>query len=128
MSMRNYSFSTSGIVLNGLLDADILDELAEDEFVDTQFSFTGEAFPLDDDGSPLWSEGESFADESIYYVELPKSPHLFKASYRDMDALVADMLKRYRTVCRRDDESRLPMLTANQVRKRLRVIEGTYYG
>lgn len=128
MSMRDYSFTTHGIVLNGLLDSDILDDLAEDDVVGVQFPFTGEALPLDDGGSTLWSSDESFSEEALYYVELPKSPHLFRAAYRDMDALVADMLDRYRSVCRRDYESRLPALTANQVRSRLRIVQGTYYG
>lgn len=128
MSMRNYSFVTHGIVLNCLLDADVLEELAEDGVVETQFSFTGDAFPLDDDGSPLWNKGESFVDESIYYVELPKSPRFFKAAYRDMDALVADMLERYRKVRRSDESRRLPVLTDKRARKLVREIDGTYYG
>jgi len=128
MSMRDYSFSTHGIVLNGLLDADVLGELAEDGVVESQFSFTGDAFPLDDDGNEKWGEGESFADEAVYYVALPKSPRFFKAAYRDMDALVTDMLARYRKVRRGDGKRRLPVLTAKKVRKLLRAIDGTYFG
>ena len=128
MSMRDYSFVTHGIVLNGLLDADVLEELSEDGVVESQFSFTGDAFPLNDDGDPLWSKFESFTDEAIYYVELPKSPHFFEAAYRDMDALVADMLARYRKVRRSDESRRLPVLTAKKVRKLLREIDGTYFG
>lgn len=126
MSMRNYSFNDHGIVLNGLVAPDVLEGLAEDDVVETQFSFTGDAFPLDDNGTPEWSNGSSFADEAIYYVSLPKSPSLFKAVYRDMDELVADMLARYRKV--RNGDKRLPVLTARKVRKLLRMIDGTYYG
>ena len=128
MSMRNYSFSTYGIVLNNIVDADVLEELAEDDVVETQFSFTGDAFPLNDNGDQLWGEGESFADKAIYYVALPKSPRFFKAAYRDMDALVADMLARYRKVRRGDEKRRLPVLTAKKVRKLLRAVDGTYFG
>ena len=128
MSMRYYSFSAHGIVLNNVVDADVLEELAEEDVVESQFSFTGDAFPLNDDGGEEWGEGESFADEAVYYVALPKSPRFFKAAYRDMDALVADMLARYRKVRRGDKSRRLPVLTAKKVRKLLRSIDGTYYG
>lgn len=128
MSMSYYSFVTHGIVLNGLLDDDVLQELAEDEVVESQFSFTGDAFPLNDDGDPLWNKGESFVDESIYYVGLPKSPRFFEAAYENMDALVADMLASYRKVRRSDGSRRLPVLTAKKVRKLLREIDGTYFG
>lgn len=128
MSMRDYSFSTYGIVLNNVVDADVLEGLAEDGVVESQSSFTGDAFPLDDDGDEKWGEGESFADEAIYYVALPKSPRFFKAAYRNMDALVADMLARYRKVRRGDEKRRLPVLTAKKARKLLRAIDGTYFG
>lgn len=128
MSMRDYSFVTHGIVLNDIVDSDVLEELAEEDVVSSQFSFTGEVFPLDDDGDPLWDKGESFADASIYYVELPRSPRFFRAAYENMDALVADMLARYRKVRRSDESRRLPVLTAKRVRRLLRAIDGTYCG
>ena len=126
MSMRDYSFITHGIVLNGLLDTDVLEELAEDEIVET-LPFTGDAFPLDDSGHPEWNEAEMFNDEAIYYISLQKSPSFFKATYSDMEELVADMLARYRKVRRSDESRRLPVLTAKKVRKLLRMIDGTYY-
>lgn len=128
MSMRYYSFSAYGIVLNGLVDDDTLQELAEDEIAEAQFSFTGDAFPLDDDGDPVWGKGTSFCDKSLYYVSLPKSPRFFEAAYESMDALVADMLARYRKVRSGDESRRLPVLTAKKVRKLLMAIDGTYYG
>ena len=128
MSMRDYSFSAYGIVLNNVVDADVLEELVEDDVVESQFAFTGDAFPLNDDGNEKWGEGESFADETIYYVKLPKSPRFFEVAYRDMDALVADMLACYRKVRRGDKSRRLPVLTAKKVRELLRSIDGTYYG
>ena len=128
MSMCDYSFVTHGIVLNGLLDNDVLEELAEDGVVDVRHSFTGDAFPLDDDGCPLWGKGESFTDAPLYYVELPKSPCFFKAAYSDMDALVADMLARYREGRRGDEGRRLPVLRARQARTLIREVDGTYFG
>ena len=125
MSMRNYACVDYGIVLNGLVNADALEELAEDETVEHQFSFTGEAFPLRDDGSLDWGNGDAFDDESVYYLS-SRWPKLFEAAYPDMKAMVSDMLSRYREAWEVD--GRLPRLTSEQVRKRLRAIQGTYYG
>lgn len=126
MSMQDYSFADHGIVLNGLVDADILEELAEDGTIEAQFSFTGDALPLKDNGCPDWSGAYSLYDESIYYVPLPKSPQFFKAVYKDMDALVEDMRERYRVT--RNGDKRLPVLSAKKMRGLLRYICGTYYG
>lgn len=140
MSMRNYSVSGYGIILNGLLDTDALDELAESEIVSTQFEFTGDANSLNDDGSENWSDETSFDSEGLYFIEVPKYPRFFKAAYKNMDALVADLKKRYDAVrkasiawekenCDAPDGSHvLPKLTAKQIRKHLRAFTGTYYG
>ena len=126
MSMRDYAFTEVGLVLNKLVPGDVLDELAEDETVESQFSFTGEAFPLKADGTENWGHGDAFDDETVYYLSTSRHPTLFKAAYPDMKALVADMLERYGNA--RKADKRLPRLTAGQVRKRLRAIQGTYYG
>ena len=128
MSMRNYSFSDYGIVLNGLVDGGTQEDLAECGIVETQFSFTGDAFPLYDNGNPKYGEADTFNDEAIYYIALQRSPNFFKAAYRDMEELVADMLARYRNMRRKDESHRLPVLTAKKVRRLLRMVDGTYYG
>ena len=126
MSMRDYAFTDYGIVLNGLVDSDVLEELAEDDTVEYRFSFTGEAFPLDDSGNPDWGRGDAFDDGTVYYLSSSRSPGLFEAAYAGMDELVSDLLSQYRRARRAD--RRLPRLTAKQVRERLRSIQGTYYG
>ena len=125
MSMRNYACVEYGIVLNGLVDYGLLEELAEDETVEYQFSFTGETFPLNDNGYPEWGGGEFFDNETVYYLP-SKTPGLFETAYPDMKAMVSDVLSRYGEA--READGRLPRLTSEQVRKRLRAIQGTYYG
>ena len=126
MSMRDYAFMDWGMVLNGLVDDDVLEEMAEDETVESQFSFTGEALPLNDKGEPGWNHGDSFDDGTVYYLSSHRSPRLFEAAYAGMDEFVSDLLSQYRRARRSD--RRLPRLTAAQVRERLRAIQGTYYG
>ena len=122
MSMRDYAFSEYGIVLNDLIDDDTLQELAENDVISSQFSFTGESFEVNDDGSTDWGNSETYDDNTVYYVELPKYPHLFKAAYRNMSELVKSMSVRYRKI------KGLPKLTNRQIRDKLRLIQGTYYG
>ena len=126
MSMRDYAFTEVGLVLNKLVPDDVLAELSDGETCESQFSFTGEAFPIKADGTEDWGHGDSFSDETVYYIAVSRHSTLFKAAYPDMKALVADMLERYEHA--RKADKRLPRLTAGQVRKRLRAIQGTYYG
>ena len=125
MNMRDYAFTEYGIVLNGLVDSDVLEEMAEDETVEYQFSFTGEAFPIRDDGGMDWGRGDTFEDETVYYIA-SKCPGLFEAAYPDMKSMVADMVAKYQDA--REEDGRLPRLTAKQVREHLRSVQGTYYG
>ena len=129
MSMREYAFSDHGLVLNGLADDDLLEELAERDAVERQFSFTGEAFPLNDDGTKDYGHGDVFdgnQKDTVYYLSVSHHPSLFKAAYSGMAALVDDLYRQYRRL--RESEPTLPNLTRDQVRKGLRAVEGTYYG
>lgn len=127
MSMRDYALCDHGLVLNGLVaDKGLLEELADCDVIESQFSFTGEAFPLHDNGETDWGHGDSFNDETVYYVSVQRHPSFFKAAYPDMGALVRSMCRSYGQ-CRKAD-GRLPKLTADQVRLGLRAIQGTYYG
>lgn len=124
--MREYAFSDYGILLNEIVDNDdLLDELAEAEIVDSQYSFTGEAFPIDDKGHEQWSSGDAFDDITVYYISVRSRPSLFSAPYKDMDELVAELYKSYNDSRERD--KRLPRISKEQVRKNLRLIQGTYY-
>lgn len=128
MSMRDYAVSGYGIVLNDIdgVDVDYLQELADDDIVSTQYSFTGEAFVLKDDGCEDWGKSESYDDDTIYFIELPKYPRLFSAAYPDMDACVRSMYNRYNSV--RKTADKLPKLSRKDIREKLRSFSGTYYG
>ncbi len=117
---RYYALSSYGIVLNGLFDPDFLRTLADDGDIEAYSSFTGEAFPLRDDGSEMWSDGESLVDETLYFVPLPRMPRLFGAAYGDMDELVRVADEAYRNTDTLPDPG--------PVRGRIRKIVGTYYG
>lgn len=127
MSTRTYAFCDHGLLLNGLVDdKDLLEELAEGDVIESQFSFTGEAFPINDDGHEDWGHGDSLNDETVYYLSITHKPGLFNLAYSGMDELVKDLQQQYRKVRRKCKE--LPRLTAGQIREHVRSIQGTYYG
>lgn len=135
MSMRDYGVDDYGIVLNGLcdregkhpdFDEDWLEEMHEDEIIDAQTSFTGEAAPLSDQGHPDWSHEDYFNDETLYYLSLKKSPMLFKRAYKDMNELMDELVESYNAARKADD--RLPELTREELRSMLRYISGSYNG
>lgn len=117
---RDYAVTAYGIVLNGRVDEDTLEELASSDQIESYPSFTGEAFPVRDDGSEMWSDGEALRDETLYFVPLSNWPTLFRAAYENMDELVADARERYNGV------GGLPKIRS--FRKRIRKIVGSYYG
>ncbi len=117
---KDYAVTGYGIVLNGHVDEDTLEELASADSIESYPSFTGEAFPLRDDGSEMWSDGEALSDETLYFVPLSRWPSLFAAAYESMDELVADAKGRYEAV------GGLPKVRS--FRKRVRKIVGSYYG
>lgn len=135
MSMRDYAFYDYGIVLNGLgctkgkhpdFDENCLEEMAESEVVEHQFSFTGEAFPLDDNGLCDYGHGDSFDDECVYYIASRKHGTIFTRAYSGMKELMDELCTSYRAA--RKADGRLPYLTRAEIRERLRYITGTYYG
>lgn len=126
MSMRDYAFCDHGLLLNKLVGDDVLEELAENEVIESQFSFTGEAFPVNDDGRESWGHGDPLNDETVYYLSVTNKPGLFSLAYSGMDELVKDLQRQYRKARRKD--GRLPKLTAKQIRERVRSIQGTYFG
>ena len=126
MSMRDYAFCDHGHLLNKLVGDDVLEELAENEVIESQFSFTGEAFPINDDGRESWGHGDPLNDETVYYLSVTHKPGLFSLAYSGMDELVRDLQRQYRKARRKD--GRLPKLTAKQIREHVRSIQGTYFG
>lgn len=126
MSMGTYATYDYGLVLNDIVDKDLLEELAENDVVEYQSSFTGEAFPLKDNGCEAWEAGEHYYDETVYYISVSRYPQLFRTAYKDMNELVSDLTRQYRRA--RQQDGRLPDLTVKQVRANLRLVMGTYYG
>lgn len=120
--MRVYAFTGYGVLLNDIVDEDLLCELSDTGEVEVQYSFTGEVFPLCDDGCEDWGEGEHKNDEPLYFISLPMYPRFFKAVYPDMKALVSDMHMACSKV------RGLPKLSKAEVRKHLRSFQGSYYG
>lgn len=120
MSMQHYAFTGYGVVLNGLADEELLSELADAGRIEAQYSFTGEAFPLKDDGTEDWGRGRPFDGETVYFVPLPKYPSLFKAAYPNMVALATDMQLAY------DRVEGLPKATVANLG--IVSIQGSYFG
>ena len=89
-------------------------------FFDIEYEFTGDALPINDDGSTNWSEfsGYSYADDIICYVPLAYCPSFFKPMYHDID----EMISEFKTTI----GSYLP--EDFNYRHYLRHIVGTYYG
>lgn len=129
--MRNYAVHCSGLLLNNLkvdgksLDTEVLQEMADNGIVSQQ-SLTGETFPWSKTGRIMWSDGEYYDDQTVYYIDLPKYPSFFKQAYENMRELVNDLKRAYDEARAKDD--RLPKLTLKQVQENIREIEGTYYG
>ena len=126
MSMGTYATYDYGLVLNDIVDKDLLEELAESDVVEYQSSFTGEAFPLKDNGCEVWGGGEHYYDETVYYISVSRYPQFFRAAYKDMDAVVEDLYARYNDI--RKSCKELKKLSKKQIRANLRHITGTYYG
>ncbi|MCF0232671.1 MAG: hypothetical protein HUJ63_10520 [Enterococcus sp.] len=147
MSMGQYSAYHVGIDVESLLSEvlgpecdetrDVLALLRYADVVEGESEFTGEVFPLGDDGVERWSEGRMKEGESVCYVEIPRYPTLFRAPHRSMDGLVKRMVPVYRGFARSANkvleeeglESRLPETVGGDVvRRHLSSFIGVYCG
>lgn len=126
MSMQHYAFSEVGMLLNGLAKDGVLEEMAETDAIEFQFSFTGEAFPMDDNGIEDWGNGKPITDKTLYYLGAKRRSTLFRAAYANMDELLSELSTRYNLA--RKSDNRLPRLTPEQIRRHIMVMQGTYYG
>lgn len=130
MSMSYTGFTAHGLSLTEIVDTDILHKLAEEGIVDCQFSFDGDAVAWRDCGALDWSTYEHYNDDVIYYVDLPRYPAPFGASYPDMDALVDDLYNEYnrtRDLAEEKCDIALPILTREKVRDNLRTFHGAFF-
>ena len=127
MSMRDYSFVDYGMVIDAEAcreiesrlddDWDIVD-FAEEGHCGLVPGFTGETFPINNDGSVVWEADAYFDDDDMLYFGLGKFPALCKGAYDSIDAVVDDIRERTSKWLPHDFD----------IRSRLRFISGTYYG
>ena len=93
---------------------------AGEHFFNIEYSFTGDALPIDDNGSTSWSyfSGDCYVDDIICYIPLAYNPNYFKPMYHDMDEMISEMKSTIGAYLPDDFDYRYY----------LRHIIGTYYG
>ena len=105
MSMRTYAYEDYGLVLDDKAIKMICEKVfAEDphgeeddgyalydaEICQMAGSFTGETYPIKDNGNDNWDRSETYDDDSVFYIPVEKYPTLFKTAYRDIDEMIAE--------------------------------------
>lgn len=138
MSMRDYGVNDYGLIVNEetmkLIASKAVKEFTEEDYeedpryyadelyeagiIEYIGEFTGESMEIGDDGSNLWSSGEQYDCDSIYYVSLWNHSTLFKAAYENMDALIDELKEHVGEYLPNDFD----------YRSNIRHIVGTYYG
>lgn len=108
MSMRDYAYEDYGLVLNEETIKMICEKVFADDLHDGEDggyalyeaeicqianNFTGELYPITDEGKDNWDRSETPDDDSIFYIPVEKYPSLFKTAYNNMDELVAEFKK-----------------------------------
>ena len=105
MSMRTYAYEDYGLVLTEETMKLICKMAFADDPVEYEYgmalyeadicacvgNFTGELFPITDEGKDNWDRSETNDDDYVYYVPVEKYPSLFKTAYNNMDELVAEL-------------------------------------
>ena len=105
MSMRTYSYEDYGLVLN----EETIKMICEKVFADDPHgeeddgyalydagicnivgNFTGELFPISDEGRDVWDKSETPDDDTVYYISVKKYPSLFGTAYNNMNELIAE--------------------------------------
>lgn len=124
MSMRDYALNDYGVLLNGRIPDDVLEDMYDAGVVDYTSDFTGEAVKVNDDGSLDWGASIDFSEDSLYHVSVD-CPLLFSAAYKDMDELVDDAKRRVDNAIGTRD---VKPLTREETRDRIVMISGTYFG
>ena len=137
--MREYAVDTYGI----LLDEDLMKQLASkicDDYSDGDYeedpygfnetveealtcvdyisNFSGEAFPIEDDGRETTLDSEDYSEEAVYILTASRTPSLFKAAYKNIDEMVEDFKYAIGIYLNPDFD----------YRKRVRHFVGTYWG
>lgn len=138
MSMRDYAVDDYGLVLNTnhlhLISAKLLDDYSEKEWENDRYglveavvdklgiqsigNFSGEAFTINDNGEPDWSNTEVYSEDPIYYVNTSAYPNLFKQAYKNINEIIDEFKKKI--------GEHLPL--DFDYRNCIRHIVGTYFG
>lgn len=93
-------------------------DLYEAGIVEYISGFTGESIEISSDGRDIYGSGETYNDDTIYYMPVKKYSTLFKPAYYNMGEVVSEFkwhLHDYLTV-------------DFDYKKYIRHIVGTYYG
>lgn len=105
MSTRTYAYEDYGLLLNNEAITMICEKVFADEpheecsdgfaLYDAEIcqmagNFTGETYPIKDDGCDQWSDSETYDDDSVFYIPVKKYPTLFKSAYSDVDEMIAE--------------------------------------
>ena len=138
MSMRDYAVNDYGLLMTTemmkMVAAKVCEDYTDEEYADDPFgfneevcdkgiveyigSFTGESIAIDDNGAQIWSYGEHYSDDVIYYCPTQKISTLFKAAYANIDEMITEFKQKLGECLPEDFD----------YRKYIRNISGTYFG
>lgn len=138
MSMRDYAVNDYGLLMTTEMMKMVASKVCEDYtdedyaedpwgFHETLYdegiveyisSFTGEALAINDIGETLWNDSEYYGDDVIYFVPTSKISTLFRAAYRDVDALIDEFKSKVGEYLPKDFD----------YRNHIRHISGVYFG
>lgn len=110
MSMRHYGVDDYGLIVTDEMLQTIASkycaDYTEEEYRENRFAFhealyeagiieyisefTGESVAVDDDGRDIYTEGEEYWADLLYYLPANKYSTLFKTAYNNMDELVSE--------------------------------------
>ena len=108
MSMREYAYYDYGLVFDDttmqyiynkrfddpIEGEDVAMALCDSEFCICAGNFTGEAFPIMDNGNDDWNNSKVYSGDSVYYVPFDLYPSLFKAPYNNIEEIVEEFKKK----------------------------------
>ena len=126
MSMRYYGFHAYGLLLDGdelkryfaPSDSEEAWEIADRIGLCCEGDFSGDAFPINDDGTEEWWSPDSFDGDPIYYAPISRYPSLVSAVYKSIDEIVSELRQQLCQYLPQDFD----------YRSHLRSIVGVYYG
>jgi hypothetical protein len=94
------------------------DRLCNDLDLDYISEFTGEAFPIDDNGADGWGDSVVFDNEYVFFVPILNPPRLFDRAYPSVDHALLELKRNVKEFLPPDFD----------YRSNFRHFVGTYYG